>query len=431
MRLRLLATCGVLLVLASAVSTGCTEGRPTTRPRIVVTPAAALTDVSVRVQLSGLPSRTLVTVTSSATDHTGVVWKASAVYRSSAGGWLDLDQAPVSGDYSGSNPMGLFQFMKPPDTALDGDTELITAGDEFRITLTASADGKQLASTDLLQRLPWSKSLPHPISYRHYHRAVDGFEAHLFLPASTSTRRPAVLLFGDQAGGENLDETAGLLATHGYPAMSLAYLNLAGLPDQMVNLPLEYFTRALRVLRSAPGVDPNHVLVLSYGRGSEAALLLAAHFPDLLAGAIVGSASSVVNPAGYQDDQPAWLLDGKPLPHTSAAEFGMVDPPDAPQAVIPVERIRGPLLLACSDHDVLWNSCAHVDAITSRLAASGFGYSVSKLALPGGYYSNDPAPYHSTVDSDLKKGGGSAATDEPAEIDFYRKVLEFLGSISQ
>jgi acetyl esterase/lipase len=68
---------------------------------------------------------------------------------------------------------------------------------------------------------------------------------------------------------------AGLLAAHGYPTLSLAYFGEPGLPRELVNVPLEYFARAVRVLRRQPGVDPDHIAVMGDSRGGEAALLVA------------------------------------------------------------------------------------------------------------------------------------------------------------
>ena len=91
---------------------------------------------------------------------------------------------------------------------------------------------------------------------------------------------------------------AALLAARGYPSLALAYFKAPGLPQTLRDIPLEYFTSALEVLRAQPGVDPDHVLVAGDSRGGEAALLLGAHFPQLVNGVIAGVPSSVVHPGG-------------------------------------------------------------------------------------------------------------------------------------
>jgi dienelactone hydrolase len=121
-----------------------------------------------------------------------------------------------------------------------------------------------------------------------------------------------VLVFGGSGGGR-MTSVAALLAARGYPSLALAYFKAPGLPQTLHNIPLEYFAKALRVLRAQPGVDPDHVLVVGESRGGEAALLLSAYFPRLVNGVIAGVPSSVVNSAAGPDTgRPAWTLGAAP-----------------------------------------------------------------------------------------------------------------------
>ena len=113
----------------------------------------------------------------------------------------------------------------------------------------------------------------------------DGLVGVLFTPR-VRTRRPAVLVFGGSEGGNGMIDAAAVLAAHGYPTLALAYFGDPGLPSQLVNVPLEYFARAVRVLRRVPEVDPARIAVMGASRGGELALLLAATFPHLIHGAI-------------------------------------------------------------------------------------------------------------------------------------------------
>jgi hypothetical protein len=79
---------------------------------------------------------------------------------------------------------------------------------------------------------------------------------------------------------------------------------------------------------------------------------LGAHFLKLVNGVIAGVPSSVVYPGWPDDSQPAWTLGGRPLPAVSPSDFGQPNPPGKPRAVIPVERIGGPILLTCGGQDV-------------------------------------------------------------------------------
>jgi dienelactone hydrolase len=122
--------------------------------------------------------------------------------------------------------------------------------------------------------------------------AKGGIYGNLYLPKRTAGRRPAVLVFSGSGGGLTASFAAALLAAHGYPSLALAYFKAPGLPQTLHDIPLEYFTRPLKLLRAQPGVDPRHVLVAGESRGGEAALLLGASFPQLINGVIAGVPSS-------------------------------------------------------------------------------------------------------------------------------------------
>ena len=203
-----------------------------------------------------------------------------------------------------------------------------------------------------------------------------GFFGSYFAPAGAQ-RSAAVLVFGGSEGGLKTLLLASQLAAAGFPALALAYFKEPGLPQTLTNIPLEYFENALKWLAAQPQVDPARVAVLGVSRGSEAALLLGGHYPARVHGAIALVPSSVVNcgiigggvPGGCTG--PAWTFEGKPLPYTT--QFDQPDPTDVPAAVIPVEEIHAPLLLACGGVDATWNSCAFASAIVHRLDATPGG----------------------------------------------------------
>ena len=113
---------------------------------------------------------------------------------------------------------------------------------------------------------------------------------------------------------------------------------------------------------------------------SEAALLLGAHYPNLVHGVIafVPSNSSICSYPGCGG--PAWTLNGRPLPYTR--QFDNPAPTDDPAAVIPVQRIRGPVLVACGGEDQVWSSCPYAGRIMSRLDARHDRYAHVAYAYP-------------------------------------------------
>jgi dienelactone hydrolase len=381
---------------------------------MTVTPASALADVPVSVTVSGLPAGARTTVTATATDTSGVPWRSSADFQAGPDGKVTLARKPLSG-YPAADPMALFQLMTPTR----GDAAFFAGSRTQDVTLRASVDGKVVAQAVAHRRGPDDVGVRH----RDLRPATDGVYGTLFLPADTSAPRPALVVFGGSEGGLSAVVTgaAALLAANGYPALALAYFRAPGLPATLKDVPLEYFARALRLLRAQPGVDPHHVLVQGTSRGGEAALLLGATYPELVNGVVAGVPSSRVN-ATPNGSTPAWTVDARPVP------IGQD---------IPVERIRGPVPMNCGGQDGVWQSCQFEDAVSFRLRQHHFRYPVTALNYPeGGHYVgtfstayiSQTAASLDITPSGLIPGGTLPATLAGA-ADSHAKLLTLLRSL--
>jgi dienelactone hydrolase len=186
----------------------------------------------------------------------------------------------------------------------------------------------------------------------------------LFLPETGEPRGAAVLIGG--SGGSEPTYAAELLPSAGIAALSLAYFKRPRLPTRLRKIRLEYFRDALRLLVRALPSGNIPVVVLGMSRGSEAALLSAAYFREFVDGVVASVPSNLVlcsSPPG----SPAWLLNGKPLPYVS--HFGPHT--EDPASIIPVERIRGPILLVSAGADQVWPSAAMARAVSQRLGSFG------------------------------------------------------------
>ena len=65
-------------------------------------------------------------------------------------------------------------------------------------------------------------------------------------------RHPAIILLGGSEGGDLMARFAPLFAAHGYLAVSVAYFKEPGLPQTLVDVPVETIGRARRSPRSSP-----------------------------------------------------------------------------------------------------------------------------------------------------------------------------------
>jgi dienelactone hydrolase len=404
-----------LVPLAAAVLLGglaaCSSQSAASHPDIEVSAPMALADQSITMTVTGLAPGQHITVSAQAVDDAHQTWGAQASYTASPAGVVNLTSAtPAAGSYQSADGMGLFWSMN----ALGGqDNEYFyppapQTQPDFRVRLTVTSNGRTIASSvvtrDWLARGETARALT---------AKADGVSGVLFLPPPGTPRHPAVLVFGGAEGGMNYTYTAALLAARGYPALTVAYFDWPGRPSLLQGIPLEYFTKAARILAAQPGVDPAHLLVMGYSRGSEAALLLADHFPQLFHGAIVYSPSSDVNPAQADTTQAAWTLHGKPVW----------------PAPIPVNHVDGPVIAIAGDSDALWNSEGSAAQISAELGLAGSPYPHRDVIYLNAGHGVGTFPYLPIGDAALAVLGGTRAGDVAAQRSGWALVLHQLAML--
>jgi dienelactone hydrolase len=215
------------------------------------------------------------------------------------------------------------------------------------------------------------------ITTRVFRRPAAHVHGTLFVPAGA---RPAaaVLVIGG-SGGSEPSYVAEALAREGMTAMSVAYFARPGLPRQLRGIRLEYFAAALDILRDAlPSSPAPPTAVIGMSRGSEAAMLTAIHAPDAVQGVVATVPGNVIA-GSHPPGGPAWLLGGHPLP--CAGHQG----PDCenPDALIPLERACGPVLLIAAGADQVWPSADMARALSARLRQHGDPHGHTLLDYPG------------------------------------------------
>jgi hypothetical protein len=265
----------------------------------------------------------------------------------------------------------------------------------------------------------------------------------LFIPARQSA--PGIIVLGGSDGGFP-DNEAALLATNGYFALSLAYFGADSLPSELAEIPLEYFARAIEWLRVQPGVWSDQVALFGTSKGSEAALLVASQITEIRA--VVANAPSSVAWSCICGEAalPSWTLRGNPVvsvppgadPSYVRAEGEPLRPTvnylyrlsQAPAgAVIPVERIPGPVLLVAGGDDQLWPSLPMARAIMERRASLGGHPDDQLLTYPNAGHLIGKAfvPAGSTrVAGGRLESGGTPADNARAQADSWPRVLAFL-----
>ena len=280
----------------------------------------------------------------------------------------------------------------------------------------------------------------------------------LFYP-STPGPHPAVIVLGGVGGGLR-EGGAEVLASKGFAALALAYFGVDALPRELVELPLEYFERAIAWLKSQPEVDANRIAVVGNSKGGELALLLGATYPEDIK-AVIGYAPSAVVWQGIPFDREAyyggsrspWSLRGEPVPFARFAsprtsemvrmvgfyfgqqpivgrifyERALEDETAVAAAQIAVEKINGPLLFISGTDDQMWPSTRLSEMAMERLKTHDHPFPYEHLRYEGAGHmitlprSKPPASWTSRYEV-----GGSRDANEFANADSWMKVLSFL-----
>jgi dienelactone hydrolase len=279
-----------------------------------------------------------------------------------------------------------------------------------------------------------------------------GLVGTLFEPSEGTA--PALVVLGGSGGGLT-EPLAALFASRGFAALALGYFAAPGLPDELKNIPLEYFAAAFDWLGERGSVRGHRVGVVGSSRGGELALLLGATFPRV--GAVVSYAPSALVYGGLGRSgaapEPAWLYRGEAVPHfrptrppaalptapqgpialTPGFLAGLEDHAAVERALIPVERVNGPILLVSGDDDQMWPSSRYASMIMGRLRERGHAFADRHLAYPECGHLVNFAYVPTTVDSSkhpitghVFAYGGTPRGQARAREDSWPKVLAFL-----
>lgn len=421
--------------------------------RIDVAPADGLMDEPFSVVVRGLDAAQPVTLRSEATSDNGDRWTAWATFQPAPDGTVAVSgQAPTAGTFATADPSGLIWSMQPPrEPEAGGAVDPFGSGlAPVEVKLTAEVAGHTVAETTLRRR--WLAAGVTRTEVRD-----GGMVATYFRPAGAGPY-PGVIVVGGSGGG--LSELApALMAARGFATLTLAYFGIEPLPLDLIDIPLEYFDRAIDWLLSQPGVAPGGVGFVGTSRGGELVLLLGSRLPRIKA--VVGYVpSSVVNGGiGRGEARPgnpraAWTHQGKPVPFLPPAQnrppesaevppggipltpiflSAMADEAAAQAASIPVEQIRGAVLLVSGEDDQMWPSSMFARRIMARLEQARHPYPCAHLAYAGAGHRISVPNVPTRVNRGLHPVrrriyayGGEPAASAAARADSWPRVLAFL-----
>jgi dienelactone hydrolase len=407
------------------------------------TPSVALYGEPFSLMVTGLRPSEKATVKAASKDARKILWESAAVFESDAAGIIDVGrQAPVSGGCTEADIFGLLWSMKPMNSDPKKrvgyrDDEVNGWTVDFSVTCAIGA----AASTRFrcVFQMPGRALVRVPLE-------KDGLAGFLYYPAEGGPF-PGVIILGGSNGGL-YEWLARAFASNGFAALTLAYFQYPNLPEELVEIPLEYFDRATAWMKEQTKVRAGRLGIAGGSKGGELALLLASRSHDFQAvvawtpGAHVweGLTQRCFSP----DYQPvsSWSLGGRPLPfmpfNASPEDkekeqkgelasyvklyldsLTQTDPATVKKAAIPVEKIRAPILLVSGTDDQTWPAGEFCAAIVAKLKKAGFPYEVRHIINEKGGHQSF-LPYLVTAN----RGGISGGSPQADARGGYRSWAE-------
>ena len=431
MRGRLRALAAAAAIVAVAALTGCVA--PLGGARIVVARFGNATADPVVVSLTGLTPGEDVVLRAIATTIAGT-WTSRALYAVPPSGRVDLSsQQPITAPYVRPDAAAPLWSMSGPSLS---QTQLERAWAEgpVRIELTAEQQGVRVA-TARVPRTPLSaQSVGRVVTVDALARAAvpAGAAASaaapsaeqsqalragtLFTPLPTLVHpRPGVVLIDGDEDAASGAFAARRIAAIGFPVLLLPAFGPEGQIPGSAALSVEAFDAARAWLARDPGVDPNRIVVYGTGRAAPLALWFAASEPQTVYGAISASGPTAELCAS-SSGAPTLLNEGRPVPCASP-NSRIADTP-----VLPLNRIPGPLLLACGTADeLLPSACDWTRAGADERGARALG---ETLIAPGSAHELSAPPM-----LPIGLGGlppATAQATEDARVAFWSRVTALL-----
>ncbi len=421
--------------------------------KIIATPSVALYGEPFSWKVTGLQPGESVTLKATSTDARRILWASEAVFQADASGAVNVErQTPVSGGYAEADIFGLLWSMKATNSdpkkpvayrhdRINGWMVDLTATNSIGTTATARFRCVFQRPGEALVRVPLEQ---------------DGLRGFLYYPAEGGPF-PGVIILGGSEGGL-FEGWAQALAANGFAALSLAWFGYQSLPQELVEIPLEYFDRAAAWMKAQPKVKAGGLGLLGGSKGGEAALLAASRNSSFRAVVAMTPAAHMWEGHTLRFFSPdykpvsSWSLGGRPLPFisfrispqekekymkgelTSFVFFfrdalAKADPATIKKAVIPVENIAGPILLISGTDDQIWPSGDFCTAIVTRLKQALFPYDVKHLIIKkGGHMS--VLPFLVTANRGLlidgESSGGSPQADAQGGYWSWAETIAFL-----
>ena len=359
-------------------------------PRISIDPAKAIYGTPFSLKVTGLYPGENVLLKASSTDKRGIKWESQAEFKADKNGLINLaNQVPLKGDYSEKDVLGLLWSMKPVNfkrkMSYFNDRE---KGLYVKFMVTNSRGETTTSELHRYYENPEKKLACIQLD-------ENGLKGFLYSP-DIDKRYPGIILLGGSNGGA-IKWMAKAIASDGFSVLTLPYWKYPDLPQKMVNIPLEYFLKATKWMKKQKPVKKGKIGLIGGSRGGELVLLLGSMFDEFKVIVAWVPAAHLWQGMEFTKLVPCWIYKGKPLPYLGSViteeelkkfntgaissfrqyfeeDLKKLDPDLIKKAVIPVEKIKAPILMVSGTDDWTWPSAEFSEMIIERLNKHDFKF---------------------------------------------------------
>lgn len=307
------------------------------------------------VRLTGLQPGEPVVVSVEARTPAGPL-SSRAVYAVPPDGRVQLwSQEPISGPYPRPDGSGLLWSLTGPSLSqrqleqqwVHGALDLrfraeqaglaVATATLHRAPLAAGTSDREVLGSDLIATGdPEASGLAPPAKVGLLVESV---------PTPVDLRPGVIVIDGDDDGGSGAF-AAHQIAAAGFPVFVLPAFVPEGRIAGSAALSVETFDAALRWFSSLPIVDEGRVFVYGTGPSSSLALWFASHDPERVHGVFAASGATALQ-CTSEAGSPLLIQHGLPLPCANPERT------IAGTDILPLQRIPGPVVLACGTADRL------------------------------------------------------------------------------
>lgn len=415
-RLAALVAVAAVAIAVSACSAGTQGG-----PRIVFSSFGDWITQPVGVQLAGLepghPAVIDVRVQTSDGEYS-----SRAVYAVPPDGRVRLwSQEPLSAPYPQPDGSGLLWSLTGPSLSQQQlEAQWVYRGLDARFTV--QQDGRPVASRVLHRSALAAGTRERDVLGSDLigvgDPAASGFAPTARVGALVAAAptpvdlRPGVILVDGDDGGASGAFAARLMAASGFPVFVLPAFVPEGRIAGSAALSVETFDAALDWFSTLPTVDEDRIFVYGTGRASSLALWFASHEAGRIHGVFAASGATALQCTSAAGS-PLLIEHGLPLPCANPERT------IAGTDILPLQRIPGPVVLACGVADRLLPTACDWQRAGEKARGQRDGDAF--LYIPGAGHDITTPPVLPIGLSDLPPG--TAQTTEDARTSFWALVL--------